>query len=60
MQQKLKPKHSVERDDIIKKPKFPPGIYEVVVSFPNGATQVIDSFEIARGTAHELNFSYNA
>jgi hypothetical protein len=38
---------------------LPPGIYEVVVSFPNGATQVIDSFEIARGTAHELNFSYN-
>jgi Carboxypeptidase regulatory-like domain len=39
---------------------LPPGAYEVVVSFPNGATQVIDSFEITRGTAHELNFSYNA
>jgi hypothetical protein len=38
---------------------LPPSTYEVVVSFPNGATQVIDSFEIARGTAHELNFSYN-
>jgi hypothetical protein len=38
---------------------LPPGTYEIVVSFPNGATQVIDSFEIARGTAHELNFSYN-
>ncbi len=38
---------------------LPPGTYEVVVSFPNGAAQVIDSFEIARGTAHELNFSYN-
>jgi Carboxypeptidase regulatory-like domain len=38
---------------------LPPGAYEVVVSFPNGATQVIDNFEIARGTAHELNFSYN-
>lgn len=35
-----------------------PGTYEVIVSFPNGETQVIDSFEIARGTAHELNFSY--
>jgi hypothetical protein len=39
---------------------LPPGAYEVVVSFPNGATQVIDSFEIDRGAAHELNFSYNA
>jgi Carboxypeptidase regulatory-like domain len=38
---------------------LPPGTYEVVVSFPNGVTQVIDSFEIARGTAHELNLSYN-
>jgi hypothetical protein len=38
---------------------LPPGTYEVVVSFPNGVTQVIDSFEITRGTAHELNFSYN-
>jgi Carboxypeptidase regulatory-like domain len=38
---------------------LPPGAYEVVVSFPNGVTQVIDSFEIARGTAHELNLSYN-
>jgi hypothetical protein len=35
-----------------------PGTYEVIVSFPNGVTQVIDSFEIARGTAQELNFSY--
>jgi hypothetical protein len=39
---------------------LPPGTYEVVVSFPNGATQVIDSFGIARGAAHELNFNYNA
>jgi hypothetical protein len=39
---------------------LPPGTYEVVVSFPNGATQVIDTFGIARGAAHELNFSYNA
>lgn len=39
---------------------LPPGAYEVVVSFPNGATQVIDSFEIDRGAAHELNFRYNA
>jgi hypothetical protein len=38
---------------------LPPGAYEVVVSFPNGATQVIDSFEVTRGTAHELNFSYD-
>jgi hypothetical protein len=37
---------------------LPPGTYEVIVSFPNGVTQVIDSFEIARGTAQELNFSY--
>jgi hypothetical protein len=37
---------------------LPPGTYEILVSFPNGVTQVIDSFEIARGTAHELNFSY--
>jgi len=37
---------------------LPPGTYEIIVSFPNGVTQVIDSFEIARGTAHELNFSY--
>jgi hypothetical protein len=36
-----------------------PGAYEITTSFPNGATQVIDSFEITRGTAHELNFSYN-
>jgi hypothetical protein len=35
-----------------------PGTYEVITSFPNGVTQVIDSFEITRGTAHELNFSY--
>jgi hypothetical protein len=35
-----------------------PGSYEIIVSFPNGVTQVIDSLEIARGTAHELNFSY--
>jgi hypothetical protein len=38
---------------------LPPGNYEITVSFPNGATQVIDSFEITRGTANELNFSYN-
>ena len=38
---------------------LPPGAYEITASFPNGATQVIDSFEITRGTAHELNFSYN-
>ena len=38
---------------------LPPGTYEIIVSFPNGVTQVIDSFEIARGTAHELNFSYD-
>jgi hypothetical protein len=37
---------------------LPPGTYEVVVSFPNGVTQVVDSFEIARGTPHELNFNY--
>ena len=37
---------------------LPPGTYEVIVSFPNGVTQVIDSFEITRGTARELNFSY--
>jgi hypothetical protein len=37
---------------------LPPGTYEVIVSFPKGVTQVIDSFEIARGTAQELNFSY--
>jgi hypothetical protein len=36
-----------------------PGTYEIIVSFPNGVTQVIDSLEIARGTAHELNFSYD-
>ncbi len=36
-----------------------PGAYEITASFPNGATQVVDSFEITRGTAHELNFSYN-
>jgi hypothetical protein len=36
-----------------------PGTYEITVSFPNGATQIVDSFEITRGTAHELNFSYN-
>jgi hypothetical protein len=35
-----------------------PGTYEIIVSFPSGVTQVIDSLEIARGTAHELNFSY--
>jgi Carboxypeptidase regulatory-like domain len=35
-----------------------PGTYEIIVSFPNGVTQVIDSLEIARGTANELNFSY--
>jgi hypothetical protein len=35
-----------------------PGTYEIIVSFPNGVTQVIDSLEMARGTAHELNFSY--
>jgi hypothetical protein len=38
---------------------LPPGTYQITVSFPNGATQVVDSFEIARGTAHELDFSYN-
>jgi hypothetical protein len=38
---------------------LPPGTYEITVSFPNGATQVVDNFEITRGTAHELNFSYN-
>ena len=38
---------------------LPPGTYEITVSFPNGATQVVDSFEITRGTAHELNISYN-
>src|ERR687893_1511784 len=38
---------------------LPPSAYEITASFPNGATQVIDSFEITRGTAHELNFSYN-
>jgi hypothetical protein len=36
-----------------------PGTYEIIVSFPSGVTQVIDSLEIARGTAHELNFSYD-
>ncbi len=36
-----------------------PGTYEVIVSFPNGVTEEIDSFEIVRGTAHELNFSYD-
>jgi hypothetical protein len=36
-----------------------PGTYEITVSFPNGATQVVDNYEIIRGTAHELNFSYN-
>ena len=35
-----------------------PGTYEIIVSFPSGVTQVIDSLEIARGTAHELDFSY--
>jgi hypothetical protein len=38
---------------------LPPSTYEITVSFPNGATQVVDIFEITRGTAHELNFSYN-
>lgn len=38
---------------------LPPGTYEITVSFPNGATQVVDNFEITRGTAHELNFSYD-
>ncbi|MDQ3836158.1 MAG: carboxypeptidase-like regulatory domain-containing protein [Thermoproteota archaeon] len=38
---------------------LPPGTYQITVSFPNGATQVVDSFEMTRGTAHELNFSYN-
>ena len=38
---------------------LPPGTYQITVSFPNGATQVVDSFEITRGTAHELDFSYN-
>jgi carboxypeptidase family protein len=38
---------------------LPPGTYEITVSFPNGATQVIDTFEITRGTAYELNFSYD-
>ncbi|MDQ3966814.1 MAG: carboxypeptidase-like regulatory domain-containing protein [Thermoproteota archaeon] len=38
---------------------LPPGTYEITVSFPNGATQVVDNFEISRGTAHELNFSYD-
>ena len=36
-----------------------PGTYEITVSFPNGATQVVDSFELTRGTANELNFNYN-
>ena len=26
-----------------------PGTYEIIVSFPNGVTQVIDGLEIARG-----------
>lgn len=38
---------------------LPPSTYQITVSFPNGATQVIDSFEITRGTAHEANFNYN-
>ena len=38
---------------------LPPGTYEITVSFPNGATQAVDSFEITRGTANELNFNYN-
>lgn len=38
---------------------LPPGTYEITVSFPNGAIQVVDIYEITRGTAHELNFSYN-
>ena len=37
---------------------LPPSTYRAIVAFPNGETQVIDSFEIARGTAQELNFSY--
>jgi copper chaperone CopZ len=36
-----------------------PGTYEITVSFPNGATQVVDSFELTRGTANEINFNYN-
>jgi hypothetical protein len=38
---------------------LPPGTYEITVSFPNGVTQVVDSFEITRGAAHEVNISYN-
>ena len=38
---------------------LPPGTYEITVSFPNGATQVVDSFELTRGAANELNFNYN-
>ncbi len=38
---------------------LPPGTYEITVSFPNGATQVVDSFELTRGSANELNFNYN-
>jgi hypothetical protein len=37
---------------------LPPSTYRAIVAFPNGETQIIDSFEIARGTAQELNFSY--
>ncbi len=36
-----------------------PGNYEITVSFPNGVTQVVDNYEIARGTAHEVNFNYD-
>jgi hypothetical protein len=35
-----------------------PGTYEIIVSFPNGETQIIDSLEITRGTAHQLNINY--
>jgi Carboxypeptidase regulatory-like domain len=37
---------------------LPPSTYRAIAAFPNGETQVIESIEIARGTAKELNFSY--
>jgi hypothetical protein len=35
-----------------------PGNYIVMVAYPDGTNQVVSDFEVARGSDHELNFSY--
>jgi hypothetical protein len=35
-----------------------PGNYIVMVAYPDGTNQAVSDFEVARGSDHELNFSY--